>query len=47
MNRVVTWEAVGVIRRIPFAGALKFRDIGGYLTASEGVTRWRMVYRSD
>lgn len=43
----MTWEAVGVIRRIPFAGALNFRDIGGYPTASEGVTRWRVVYRSD
>ena len=35
------------MRRIPFAGALNFRDIGGYPTASEGLTRWRVVYRSD
>ena len=36
-----------VIRRVPFAGALNFRDIGGYPVAGGGVTRWRAVYRSD
>jgi protein-tyrosine phosphatase len=36
-----------VIRRIPFAGALNFRDIGGYPTGDGGRTRWGAVYRSD
>lgn len=36
-----------VIRRVPFAGALNFRDIGGYPVVGGGVTRWRAVYRSD
>ena len=35
-----------LIRRVPFAGALNFRDIGGY-PADAGTTRWRAVYRSD
>ncbi len=34
-------------RRIPFAGALNFRDIGGYPTSNGRHTRWRAVYRSD
>jgi protein-tyrosine phosphatase len=36
-----------VTRRVPFAGALNFRDTGGYPVAGGGVTRWRAVYRSD
>ena len=36
-----------VLRRLPFAGALNFRDIGGYPVASGGTTRWRAIYRSD
>jgi protein-tyrosine phosphatase len=36
-----------VMRRVPFAGALNFRDIGGYPAAGGGMTRWRAVYRSD
>jgi protein-tyrosine phosphatase len=36
-----------MIRRIPFQGALNFRDIGGYLAAGGLQTRWRLVYRSD
>jgi protein-tyrosine phosphatase len=36
-----------VIRRVPFTGALNFRDIGGYPARGGGVTRWRVVYRSD
>ena len=36
-----------MIRRVPFAGALNFRDIGGYPVAGGGMTRWRAVYRSD
>lgn len=35
------------IRRIPFAGALNFRDIGGYPVRGGGLTRWGAVYRSD
>jgi protein-tyrosine phosphatase len=42
-----TWEAITVIRRIPFAGALNFRDIGGYPAGDGGRTRWGAVYRSD
>lgn len=34
-------------RRVAFAGALNFRDIGGYPVAGGGMTRWRVVYRSD
>ncbi len=34
-------------RRIPFAGALNFRDIGGYPTKNGGHTRSSAVYRSD
>ena len=36
-----------MIRRVPFTGALNFRDIGGYPVADGGMTRWRAVYRSD
>lgn len=36
-----------MIRHLPFAGALNFRDIGGYPVAGGGMTRWRAVYRSD
>jgi protein-tyrosine phosphatase len=36
-----------VIRLLPFAGALNFRDIGGYPVAAGRLTRWRAVYRSD
>jgi protein-tyrosine phosphatase len=36
-----------MIRRIPFQGALNFRDIGGYPAAGGLQTRWRLIYRSD
>jgi protein-tyrosine phosphatase len=36
-----------MIRRLPFAGALNFRDIGGYSANGAGQTRWGAVYRSD
>jgi protein tyrosine/serine phosphatase len=36
-----------MIRRLPFAGALNFRDIGGYPSGHGGLTRWGAVYRSD
>jgi protein-tyrosine phosphatase len=35
------------MRRIRFAGALNFRDIGGYPTGDKSETRWGVVYRSD
>lgn len=35
------------VRRVPFTGALNFRDIGGYPVAGGGATRWRVIYRSD
>jgi protein-tyrosine phosphatase len=35
------------VRRIPFAGALNFRDIGGYPVRRGGLTRWGAVYRAD
>lgn len=34
-------------RRLPFAGATNFRDLGGYATRHGGVTRWGKVFRSD
>ncbi len=34
-------------RRVPFAGLINFRDIGGYDTADGGRTRWGLVFRSD
>lgn len=46
-NRIVTWETVEVSRRISFAGALNFRDIGGYPTSCGGHVRFGAVYRSD
>ena len=42
-----SWEAVVVSRRVPFAGALNFRDIGGYPAGDGGQTHWGVVYRSD
>ncbi|KPQ21791.1 MAG: protein-tyrosine phosphatase [Rhodobacteraceae bacterium HLUCCA24] len=34
-------------RRLPFEGAVNFRDLGGYPVAGGGHTAWRRVYRSD
>lgn len=34
-------------RRLPLAGAVNFRDLGGYPAAGGGTTRWRTVFRSD
>src|SRR5581483_12022934 len=34
-------------RRIPLDGARNFRDVGGYLTQSGEIVRWRHVFRSD
>jgi protein-tyrosine phosphatase len=34
-------------RRIELAGALNFRDLGGYRTEDGGRVRWRRVFRSD
>lgn len=44
-HRRVGDEEVG--RLVPFAGALNFRDVGGYPVTGGGLTRWRAVYRSD
>ena len=38
---------VSAERRIRFVGALNFRDLGGYPTASGGSTRWGLLYRSS
>ncbi len=35
------------VRRIPFNGAVNFRDLGGYPAADGRKTRWRQIYRSD
>jgi protein-tyrosine phosphatase len=34
-------------RRVRFGGTLNFRDLGGYLTASGGRTRWGQLFRSS
>ena len=39
-------EAIGE-RRLPFEGAVNFRDLGGYDVGAGRRTRWRRVYRSD
>jgi len=34
-------------RHLPLAGALNFRDLGGYPTTDGHTTRWRTVFRAD
>ena len=34
-------------RRVPFAGLMNFRDLGGYSSTLGGTTRWGRVFRSD
>ncbi|MGZ9222784.1 MAG: tyrosine-protein phosphatase [Anaerolineales bacterium] len=34
-------------RRLPFAGAKNFRDLGGYQTTDARTIRWGKLYRSD
>lgn len=34
-------------RRLPFEGAVNFRDLGGYPAGSGRMTRWNRIYRSD
>ncbi len=34
-------------RRIPFAGAANFRDLGGYAAGNGKCVAWRQLYRSD
>jgi protein-tyrosine phosphatase len=34
-------------RRVPFEGAVNFRDLGGYATGANRRTRWGRVYRAD
>lgn len=36
-----------VTRRIPFKGAVNFRDLGGYPAEGGRTTRWKTLYRSD
>ena len=36
-----------VERRLPFDGAVNFRDLGGYDVGQGRRTRWRCLYRSD
>jgi protein-tyrosine phosphatase len=38
---------VAAERRLPFEGALNFRDLGGYRTSGGGRTRWGKVFRAD
>ncbi|MBW8825483.1 MAG: tyrosine-protein phosphatase [Acidobacteria bacterium] len=38
---------VAAERRLPFEGVTNFRDLGGYLTAGGGRTRWGLVFRAD
>jgi len=38
---------VAAERRIPFEGITNLRDLGGYPTATGGVTRWGRVFRAD
>lgn len=35
------------VRRLPFTGAVNFRDLGGYRTRDGRHTAWGKVYRSD
>ena len=34
-------------RRLPFEGAVNFRDLGGYDVGGGRQTRWQRIYRSD
>jgi protein-tyrosine phosphatase len=34
-------------RRLPFVGAVNFRDLGGYAVGEGRQTRWRRLFRSD
>ncbi len=34
-------------RRLALQGAVNFRDLGGYDAGGGGVTRWRLLFRSD
>jgi len=34
-------------RRLPFEGAVNFRDLGGYRSADGRRVKWRQLYRSD
>lgn len=40
-------EKVTIPRRLPFEGAVNFRDLGGYPASGGRVTRWRRLFRSD
>ncbi|RPH58443.1 MAG: hypothetical protein EHM81_09975, partial [Chloroflexi bacterium] len=34
-------------RRMAFAGAYNFRDLGGYATADGSTVKWGLLYRAD
>src|SRR5260370_41599244 len=34
-------------RKLPLAGCVNFRDLGGYPTADGGRGRWRRLFRAD
>jgi protein-tyrosine phosphatase len=40
-------ELITAERRVPLAGAVNFRDLGGYATSNGRHTRWGRVFRSD
>jgi protein-tyrosine phosphatase len=40
-------NAIERLRRLPFEGAVNFRDIGGYAGAGGRTLRWGQIYRSD
>ena len=43
----MTAESPVYPRHLPIEGTHNFRDVGGYPTATGGVTRWRTLFRSD
>jgi len=45
--RLIRGLAADAGRRIPLAGTLNFRDVGGYPTADGGTIGWRRLLRSD
>src|SRR5258708_16135129 len=40
-------NAIERLRRLPFEGAVNFRDVGGYAGAGGRTLRWGQIYRSD
>ena len=46
-NSIMTQPSEARKRRLDFAGAKNFRDLGGYQTADGKTVRWNTLYRSD